>query len=181
MQDVREVRLRGLVGDRVDGAPGGERRDRHLGHQGQGLVAVEGAGEEVGGLDEEAEGAAAELFELAEAGRLDGQCDAVGSELEAQGLLVRVPVGCLGCDAEGAGEAALDLERDRDDRAHARAVEERDGAGDDREVLVDGRHAGRAVAAGAHLHGDAGEALAGRGQACGGADLQFGLVVRREQ
>ena len=165
VQDVREVRVRGLVGDRVDGAPGGQGRDRHLGHEGQGLVAVQGAGEEVGGLDEEAQRAAAQALQLAQAGRLDGQRDAVGGELEAQGLLVGVPARGLGGDAEGAREAALDLQRDRDDRAHARAVEQRDGAGDGREVVVDGGHAGRAVAAGARLHGDAGEALAGGGEA----------------
>nr|WP_240003092.1 hypothetical protein [Streptomyces cinnamoneus] len=49
------------------------------------------------------------------------------------------------------------------------------------EVVVDGGHPGGAVAAGAGLDGDAGEALAGGGQARGGADLQFGLVVGGEQ
>ena len=181
VEDVSEVRVRGLVGDRVDGAPGGEGRDGHLGHEGQGLVAVEGAGEQVGGLDEEGQRAAAQAFQLAEAGRLDGQRDAVGGELEAQGLLVGVPAGGLGGDAQGAGEAALDLERDGDDRAHAGGVEERDGAGDGREVLVDGGHPGGAVAAGAGLDGDAGEALAGRGEAGGGPYLQLGLVVGGEQ
>ena len=181
VEDVGEVRLGGLVGDRVDGAPGGERRDRHLGHQGQGLVAVEGAGEQVGGLDEEGEGAAAQSFQLAEAGRFDGQGDAVGGELEAQGLLVGVAARGFGGDAEGAGEAALDLERDGDDRAHAGAAEERDGAGDGGEVLVDGGHTGGAVASGAGFDGDAGEPLAGGGQAGGGADLQLGLVVGGEQ
>ena len=39
----------------------------------------------------------------------------------------------------------------------------------------------RAVAAGAGLDGDAGEALAGGGQAGGGADLQLGLVVGGEE
>ena len=70
VQDVGEVRVRGLVGDRVDGAPGGEGGDRHLGHQGQGLVAVEGAGEQVGGLDEEGERAAAQPFQFGEAGAI---------------------------------------------------------------------------------------------------------------
>ena len=69
VQDVGEVRVRGLVGDRVDGAPGGQGGDRHLGHQGQGLVAVEGAGEEVGGLDEEGEGAAAQASPARPGGR----------------------------------------------------------------------------------------------------------------
>ena len=46
---------------------------------------------------------------------------------------------------------------------------------------MDGGHAGRAVAAGAGLDGDAGEALAGGGQAGGGAYLQLGLVVGGEQ
>ena len=49
------------------------------------------------------------------------------------------------------------------------------------EVLVDGGHPGGAVAAGAGLDGDAGEALAGRGQTGGGPDLQFGLVVGGQQ
>ena len=181
VQHVGQVRLGGLVGDRVDRAPGGERRDRHLRHQRQRLVPVEGAREQVGGLDEEAEGAAAQPLQLAQAGGLDGQGDAVGGELEAQGLLVGVAAGRLRGDAEGAGEAALDLEGHGDDRAHPGAVEERDGAGDGREILVDGRHAGGAVAAGAALHGDACEALAGRGQAGGGADLQLRLVVGGEQ
>ena len=114
--------LRGLVGDRVDGAPGGQGRDRHLGHEREGLVAVERAGEQVGGLDEEGQRAAAQPFQFAEAGRLDGERDAVGGELEAQGLLVGVAAGGLGGDAQGAGEPALHLERDGDDRAHARAA-----------------------------------------------------------
>ncbi len=181
VQDVRQVRLRSLVGDRVDGTPGGEGGDRHLGHQGQGLVAVQGAGEQVGGLDQEVQGAAAQAFQFAEAGRFDGECDAVGGELEAQSLLVGVSAGGFGGDAEGAGETALDLQRDRDDRAHARAVQQRHRAGDRRQVVVDGRHAGRTVAAGARLDGDAGEALACRGQACGGADLQLRLVVGGQQ
>ncbi len=46
---------------------------------------------------------------------------------------------------------------------------------------MDGGHAGGAVAVGARLDGDAGEALAGGGQAGGGADLQLGLVVGGEQ
>ena len=53
--------------------------------------------------------------------------------------------------------------------------------GNDRQVLVDGGHAGRAVAAGACLHGDAGEALAGGGEAGGGAYLQLRLVVGRQK
>ena len=85
--------LGGLVGDRVDGAPGGQGRDRHLGHEGERLVAVQGAGEQVGGLDEEAQRAAAQAFQLAEAGRLHRQGDAVGGELEAQGLFVGVAAG----------------------------------------------------------------------------------------
>jgi hypothetical protein len=93
VQDVRQVRLGGLVGDRVDGAPGGEGRDRHLGHESEGLVAVQGAGEQVGGLDEEGQGAAAQAFQFAEAGRFHRQGDAVGGELEAQGLLVGVAAG----------------------------------------------------------------------------------------
>ena len=113
--------------------------------------------------------------------RFDGERDAVGGELEAQGLLVGVAAGRLGGDAEGAGEPALDLQRDGDDRAHAGAGEQRDGAGHGGEVLVDGGHAGGAVAAGAGLDGDAGEALAGGGQAGGGAYLQLGLVVGGEQ
>lgn len=76
---------------------------------------------------------------------------------------------------------ALDLQRDRDDRTHARAVQQGYGAGDGQEILVDGRHAGRAVTAGARLDGHAREALAGGGQAGGGADLQFRLVVGRQQ
>ena len=60
-------------------------------------------------------------------------------------------------------------------------LEERDGAGDGRQVLVDGGHPGRAVAAGARLDGDAGEALAGGGQAGGGAYLQLRLVVGGEE
>ncbi|MEY9814744.1 hypothetical protein RKD21_005001 [Streptomyces albogriseolus] len=120
-------------------------------------------------------------LQLAQAGGLDGQGDAVRGELEAQRLLVGVAAGRLGGDAEGAGEAPLDLQGHGDDRAHAGAVEERDSARHGREVLVDGRHAGGAVAAGAALHGDACEALAGRGQAGGGADLQLGLVVGGEQ
>lgn len=181
VQDVGEVRLGGLVGDRVDGAPGGEGRDRHLGHQGEGLVAVQGAGQQVGGLDEEAERAAAQALQFAQAGRFDGQGDAVGGELQTQGLFVGVSGGGLGGDAEGSGEAAFDLQRDRDDGAHARAVQEWDRAGDRGEVVVDGGHAGRAVAAGAGFHGDAGEALAGGGEARGGADLQFRLVVGGQQ
>ncbi len=55
VQDVGEVGLGGLVGDGVDGAPGGQGGNRHLGHQGEGLVAVQGAGEQVGGLDQEAQ------------------------------------------------------------------------------------------------------------------------------
>lgn len=82
VQDVGEFGLGGLVGDGVDGAPRGEGGDRHLGHQGQGLVAVEGAGQEVGGLDEEGEGAAAQLLQLGQAGAFDGEGDAVGGELE---------------------------------------------------------------------------------------------------
>jgi hypothetical protein len=93
VQHVGEVRLRGLVGDRVHGAPGGQGGDRHLGHQGQGLVPVEGAREQVGGLDEEGEGTAAQTLQLAQAGRFDGQRDAVRGELEAQGLLVGVAAG----------------------------------------------------------------------------------------
>ncbi len=100
VQDVGEVRVGGLVGDRVDGAPGGEGRDRHLGHQGQGLVAVQGAGEQVGGLDEEGQRAAAQAFQFAQTGGLDSERDAVGGELEAQGLLVGVPAGGFGGDAE---------------------------------------------------------------------------------
>ena len=46
---------------------------------------------------------------------------------------------------------------------------------------MDGGHPGRAVAAGAGLDGDAGEALAGRGEAGGGPYLQLGLVVGGEQ
>lgn len=101
--------------------------------------------------------------------------------MEAEGLFVRVSAGAFGGHTEGAGEAALDLQRDRDHRAHARAVQERYGAGYGREVVVDGRHAGGAVAAGACLDGHAREALAGGGQAGGGADLQLGLVVGREE
>ena len=181
MQDVREVRVGGLVGDRVDGAPGGQGRDRHLGHQGQRLVAVERAREEVGGLDEEGQGAAAQPFQLAEAGGFDGEGDAVGGELEAQGLRVGVAAGGLGGDAEGAGEPALDLERDGDHRAHAGGLQERDGSGDGGEVVVDGGHAGGAVPPGAGLDGDAGEALAGGGEPGRGADLQLGLVVGGQQ
>ncbi len=181
VQDVRQIGLGGLVGDRVDRAPGGQGRDRHLGHQGEGLVAVQGAGQQVGGLDQEAQGAATQPFQFAEAGRLDGQGDAVGGELKAQRLLVGVPAGCLRRDAEGAGEAALDLERDGDDGAHAGSGEQRYGTGDGGEVVVDGGHAGGAVAAGARFDGYAREALAGGGQAGGGADLQFRLVVGGEQ
>ena len=181
VQHVGELGFGGLVGDGVDGAPGGEGGDRHLRHQGQGLVAVEGAGQEVGGLDEEGQRAAAEPFQLGEAGAFDGEGDAVGGELEAQGLFVRVAAGALRGDAEGAGQPALDLERDGDDRAHARAAEERDGAGDGGEVLVDGGHPGGAVASGSGLDGDPGEPLAGGGQAGGGADLQLGLVVGGQQ
>ncbi len=46
---------------------------------------------------------------------------------------------------------------------------------------MDGGHARGAVAAGAALDGDAREALAGRGQAGGGADLQLRLVVGGQQ
>lgn len=181
MQDVRQVGLGGLVGDGVDRAPGGQGGDGHLGHQGQRLVAVEGAGQQVGGLDQEAERAAAQPFQFAEAGRFDGQGDAVGGELQAQRLLVGVPAGRLGGDAEGAGEAALDLQRDGDDRAHAGAGEQGYGSGDGGEVVVDCGHAGGAVAAGARLDGHAREALARGGQAGGGADLQLRLVVGGEQ
>ena len=59
--------------------------------------------------------------------------------------------------------------------------EQRDGAGDGGEVLVDGGHPGGAVAAAAGFDGDAGEALAGRGQAGGGPYLQLGLVVGGEE
>src|SRR5690606_33024041 len=145
VQHVGEVRLGRLVGDRVDGAPGGEGGDRHLGHEGQGLVAVEGAGEQVGRLDEEAQGAAAQPLQFAEAGRLDGQGDPVGRELQAQRLLVGVAAGCLGGDPQGAGETALDLQRDGDDGTHAGAVEEGDRAVDGGEVVVDGGHPGGAV------------------------------------
>ena len=94
---------------------------------------------------------------------------------------MRVAAGGLGGDAERAGEPALDLERHGDDRAHAGAGQQRHGAGDGGEVLVDGGHPGAAVAPGAGLDGDAGEALAGGGQAGGGAYLQLGLVVGGEQ
>lgn len=76
---------------------------------------------------------------------------------------------------------ALDLERHGDDRAHAGAGEQRYGAGDGRQVLVHGGHPRAAVAPGAGLDGDAGEALAGGGEAGGGPHLQFGLVVGGEQ
>src|SRR5690606_30792909 len=111
----------------------------------------------------------------------DGQGDPVGRELQAQRLLVGVAAGCLGGDPQGAGETALDLQRDGDDGTHAGAVEEGDRAVDGGEVVVDGGHPGGAVAAGARLDGHAGEALAGRGQPGGGADLQFRLVVGGEQ
>ena len=60
-------------------------------------------------------------------------------------------------------------------------LEEGDGSGDGREVLVDGGHPGRAVAAGAGLDRDAGEALAGGGQAGRGPHLQLRLVVGGQQ
>lgn len=139
------------------------------------------AGEQVGGLDEEGQGAAAQPFQLAQAGGLHGQCDAVRRELEAQGLLVGVAARAFRRDAEGAGEAALDLQRDRDDRAHPGVGEQGHGAGNGGEVLVDGRHPGGAVASRPGFDGDPGEALAGRGEAGRGADLQLRLVVRGEQ
>jgi hypothetical protein len=181
VQHVRQVRLGGGVVDGVDGAPGREGGHGHLCHQGERLVAVEGAGQQVGGLDEEAQRTAAEPLELAQAGGLDGQGDPVGGELQAQGLFVRVAAGRLRCDAEGAGEAALDLEGDGHHGAHAGAAEERDGAGGRSQVVVDGGHAGRAVAAGPGLDGNAGEALAGRRQAGRRAYLQLGLVVGGQQ
>lgn len=181
VEHVREVRVGRLVGDRVDRAPGREGRDRHLGHQGEGLVAVEGARQEVGGLDEEAEGTAAQTLEFAEAGGLHGQGDAVGGELEAEGLFVGVAVRRLGGHTQGAGEPALDLEGDGDHRAHAGGFEERDGAGNGRQVLVDRGHPGGAVAAGAGLDGYPGEALAGGGEAGGRPYLQFRLVVGGEE
>ena len=180
VQHEGEFGLR-LLGDGVDGAPTGQRGHGHLGHQRERLVALQGAGEQVGGFDEEGERAAAQPFQLGEAGALDGQRDPVGGELEPQGLLVGVAAGCLGGDAERSGEPALDLERDGDHRPHAGAGQQRYGAGDGGEVLVDGGHAGAAVAAGAGLDGDPGEALAGGGQAGGGAYLELGLVVGGEQ
>lgn len=181
VQHVGQVRVRRLVRDGVDRAPGGEGGHRHLGHQRERLVPVEGAGQQVGGFDEEGERAAPEAFELAETGRLDGQRDAVGRELQAQGLFVGVPARGFGGDAEGAGEPALDLERDGDDGAHAGAVEQRHGSGDDGQILVDGGHPGGAVPPRAGLHRDAGEALSGRGEAGGGPYLQLRLVVGGEQ
>ena len=70
VQDVGELGVGGLVGDGVDGAPGGQGGHGHLGHEGERLVAVQGAGEQVGGLDEEGQGAAAQPFQLAEAGAI---------------------------------------------------------------------------------------------------------------
>ena len=181
VQDVGQLGVGARVGDGVDGAPGGQGGHRHLRHQRQRLVAVEGAGEQVGRLDEEGERAAAQPLQLGEAGAFDGERDAVGGELEAQGLLVRVPARGLGGDAERAGEPALDLERDGDHGAHAGAGQQRHRARHDGEVLVDGGHPGRAVPPAARLDGDAGEALAGGGQAGGGAYLQLGLVVGGQQ
>ena len=181
VQDVGEIRLRGLVRDGVDGAPGGQGGYGHLCHQRQCLVPVQRSGQQVGRLDEEGQRAAAQAFQLAQPGGLDGQRDAVRGELEAQGLLVGVPSGRFGRDPEGAGEPALDLERDRDDRAHPGVAEQRYGARDDGEVLVDGGHAGGAVAARAGLDRDPCEALAGRGEAGGRTDLQLGLVIGGQQ
>lgn len=181
MEHVGEVRLRGLVGNGVDGAPGGQRGYRHLGHQRQRLVPVQRAGEQIGRLDEEGQRAAAQAFQLAQPGRLDGQSDAVRGELKAQGLLVRVPAGCFGRDAEGTGEPALDLERDRDDGAHPRVAEERYGTWYGGEVLVDRGHPGGAVAARSGLDGDPGEALASRGKAGRRPYLQLRLVVGGQQ
>ncbi len=181
VEHVREVRVRGLVRDRVHGAPGGQGRDRHLCHEGQCLVPVERAGQQVGRLDEEGQGTAAQPFQLAEAGGLHRERDAVRGELETQGLLVGVAAGVLRRDAERAREPSLDLQRDRDDRAHPRVGEQRDGAGNGGQVLVHRGHPGGAVAPRAGLHGDPGEPLAGRGEARRRADLQLRLVVRGEQ
>ncbi|CAM5702750.1 hypothetical protein SANTM175S_04571 [Streptomyces antimycoticus] len=181
VQDVRQLGLGRLVGDRIDGAPTGQRGHGHLGHQRQRLIAVQGAREEIGRLDEEGQGATAQPLQLGEAGALDGEGDAVGGELQPQGLFVAVAGGGLGGDAERAGEPALDLQRDGDDGAHPRVHQQWNGAGHRGQVLVDGGHPGRAVAPGARFDGDAGEALAGGGQPGGGADLQLGLVVGGEQ
>ncbi len=181
VEHVRQVRLRRLVGDRVDGTPGGQRRDRHLGHQRQCLVPVQRARQQVRRLHQEAQGTAAQPLQLAQPGRLDGQGDPVGGELQSQGLLVRVTARRLGRHSQGARQPALHLEGDRHDRTHARAVQQRDRARYRQQVLVHGRHAGRGVPAGPRLHGDACEALAGGGEPGGGAHLQFRLVVRRQE
>ena len=88
VQDEGQFGLGRLLGDRVDGAPAGQGGHGHLGHQRQRLVAFQGAGEQVGGLDEEGQRAAAEPFQLGEPGALHGQRDPVGGELQPQGLLV---------------------------------------------------------------------------------------------